>query len=34
MDYEEIEIIEPGDSVIKVAEEDKYEMVVRNGKGR
>ena len=34
MDYEEIEISEPRDSVIKVAEEDKYEVVVKNGKGR
>lgn len=34
MDYEEIDIGEPGDSVLKVAEEDKYEVVVRNGKGR
>ena len=28
MDYEDIEISEPGDSVLKVAEEDKYEVVV------
>ena len=34
MDYEDIEIIEPGDSKMKVAEEDKYEVVVKNGKGR
>ena len=34
MDYGEIEISEPRDSKMKVAEEDKYEVVVRNGKGR
>ena len=34
MDYEDIEIIEPRDSMMKVAEEDKYEVVVKNGKGR
>ena len=34
MDYGEIEISEPRDSVMKVAEEDKYEVVVKNGKGR